>query len=78
MTAMQWSRSAFGAPAPLDEGPLQAAAARVDRDQRSPRERGDVTPTFFRNVTRYDGAWDAFSLSYAFGLARGHACTPRR
>jgi Na+:H+ antiporter, NhaA family len=50
-----------------------AAAARVDRDDRSSRNSGvKFTPTFFINGRRYDGAWDAFSLTQALLGTLGH------
>lgn len=52
---------------------IAAAAARVDQDERSSHASGVAfTPTFFINGQRYDGAWDAFSLSEAMLGSLGH------
>src|SRR5690606_20583175 len=49
------------------------ARARVERDERRAHASGVVfTPTFFINRRRYDGAWDAFSLSEALLGSLGH------
>jgi NhaA family Na+:H+ antiporter len=51
----------------------EAARARVERDERSARASGVAfTPTFFINRQRYDGAWDAYSLSEALLGSLGH------
>lgn len=51
----------------------QAAGAHVDVDEKSSRASGVAfTPTFFINGRRYDGAWDAFSLSEAMLGTLGH------
>jgi NhaA family Na+:H+ antiporter len=51
----------------------QAAAERVKEDERSAHASGvSSTPSFFINGRRYDGAWDAFSLSEAMLGTLGH------
>ena len=53
--------------------PADAAAHRVAEDMASARASGVVTvPTFFINGVRYDGAWDAHSLSEAMLGSLGH------
>ncbi len=52
---------------------LAAARSRVDADIASARQSGvQVTPTFFINARRYDGAWDEVSLSEAMLGSLGH------
>lgn len=49
------------------------ARARVEADERSARASGvRITPTFFINGRRYDGPWDATSLSDALLGSLGH------
>lgn len=49
------------------------ASARVEADERSARASGvRLTPTFFINGRRYDGPWDATSLSDALLGSLGH------
>ncbi|MGH7506062.1 MAG: Na+/H+ antiporter NhaA, partial [Longimicrobiales bacterium] len=51
----------------------QAAAARVQEDARSALRSGArVTPTFFINNRRYEGAWDESSLAEAMLDSLGH------
>jgi len=51
----------------------QAAAARVRADARSGLDSGArVTPTFFINGRRYEGAWDEASLKEAMLRSLGH------
>jgi NhaA family Na+:H+ antiporter len=51
----------------------EAARERVDRDIRSAAASGAlVSPTFFINGLRYEGAWDAHSLSEAMLGSLGH------
>ena len=53
------------------------ARARVDRDTASSHASGvKLTPTFFINGQRYDGAWDAHTLGEAHAGFAGppHAC----
>lgn len=50
-----------------------AASARVDEDRSSARESGArVTPSFFINGRRYEGAWDENALSEAMIGSLGH------
>jgi len=52
---------------------LARAAARVDADVDSARRSGvSVTPTFFINGRRYDGAWDRSTLAEAMLGSLGH------
>jgi Na+:H+ antiporter, NhaA family len=52
---------------------IEGARERVDADERSARASGvKVTPTFFINGGRYDGPWDASSLSDAMLGTLGH------
>jgi NhaA family Na+:H+ antiporter len=56
-----------------DEGAARRARARVDADVSSARASGVMfTPTFFINGRRYDGPWDASSLSDAMLGRLGH------
>ena len=56
-----------------DEEIARAAALRVRGDARSGIESGArVTPTFFINGRRYDGAWDEASLAEAMLGSLGH------
>lgn len=58
---------------PAHAAPWEAAAARVEADVASARRSGvHVTPTFFINGRRYEGAWDATSLSEAMLGSIGH------
>lgn len=58
-----------GGPAPLPE----AAQSRVERDTRSAARSGVImTPTFFLNGRRYEGAWDENSLAEALLGTLGH------
>lgn len=51
----------------------QAASERVDEDRTSARESGArVTPSFFINGLRYEGAWDENALSEAMIGSLGH------
>lgn len=57
----------------LGHGPSARAQARVADDIRSARASGVMfTPTFFINGRRYDGPWDASSLSDAMLGSLGH------
>ena len=58
----------------LDRADLHAAAAaRIDEDSRSAQRSGAlVSPTFFVNDRRYEGAWDEASLSEALAGSLGH------
>jgi len=52
---------------------IERARERVDADERSARASGvKLTPTFFINNGRYDGPWDASSLSDAMLGTLGH------
>lgn len=52
---------------------IEHARERVDADERSARASGvRLTPTFFINGSRYDGPWDASSLSDAMLGTLGH------
>ena len=52
---------------------IMRARQRVDADERSARASGvKLTPTFFINGSRYDGPWDASSLSDAMLGTLGH------
>jgi Na+:H+ antiporter, NhaA family len=52
---------------------IMRARERVDADERSARASGvKLTPTFFINGSRYDGPWDASSLSDAMLGTLGH------
>lgn len=64
----------LGADSPSQENDTAArAAARVDSDIKSAAESGvTVTPTLFINDRRYDGTWDAGSLSDAMLGSLGH------
>ena len=56
-----------------DPGAAQAVAARVRADARSGLDSGArVTPTFFINGRRYEGAWDEASLKEAMLRSLGH------
>lgn len=56
-----------------DEGLERAAAIRVRDDARSGiRSGARVTPTFFINGRRYDGAWDETALAEAMFGSLGH------
>ena len=61
---------------PRDEAhmaPRRAAEARVQDDVESARRSGAlVTPTFFINSRRYEGAWDESALSQAMLGSLGH------
>lgn len=51
----------------------ERASARVDEDRSSARESGArVTPSFFINGRRYEGAWDETALSEAMLGSLGH------
>jgi NhaA family Na+:H+ antiporter len=51
----------------------QRASQRVDEDRKSARESGArVTPSFFINGKRYEGAWDETALSEAMLGSLGH------
>ncbi len=51
----------------------ERAAARVDEDRKSARESGArVTPSFFINGRRYEGAWDENALAEAMLGSLGH------
>ncbi len=57
----------------MDPDILAQAAARVDEDRSSARESGArVTPTFFINGRRYEGAWDETALAEAMLGSLGH------
>lgn len=59
--------------APRNEEGALGAKARVDADVASAEASGvTVTPTFFINDRRYDGPWDAGSLSEAMFGSLGH------
>ncbi len=59
--------------APGDAATAARARARVDADVDSARRSGvRVTPTFFINGRRYDGAWDESSLADAMLGSLGH------
>jgi NhaA family Na+:H+ antiporter len=64
----------FGVPAPdANEDAWRRAAARVEADHRSAERSGAlVTPTFFINGRRYEGAWDESSLAEAMLGSLGH------
>lgn len=65
----------FGVPPPdaADASLRRAARARVAADTRSARRSGAlVTPTFFINGRRYEGAWDEASLAEAMVGSLGH------
>jgi Na+:H+ antiporter, NhaA family len=65
----------FGVPDRTEWDPVVArtVAARVRSDARSGLESGArVTPTFFINGRRYEGAWDEASLSEAMLRSLGH------
>ncbi|MFY3742610.1 Na+/H+ antiporter NhaA [Anaeromyxobacter sp. Red801] len=54
-------------------GPWEAAAARVREDVESARRSGvHLTPTFFIGGRRYEGPWDASSLTEALLGSLGH------
>jgi Na+:H+ antiporter, NhaA family len=54
-------------------GAIERARSRVDADERSAMASGvKVTPTFFINGGRYEGPWDASSLSDAMLGTLGH------
>jgi NhaA family Na+:H+ antiporter len=58
---------------PDDADSIARAKARVDADIASARGSGvRMTPTFFINGRRYDGAWDEVSLSEAMLGSLGH------
>ena len=58
---------------PEDPDSLARAKARLDADVESARRSGvRMTPTFFINGRRYDGAWDEMSLSEAMLGSLGH------
>ena len=58
---------------PGDRASVARASARVDADIESARRSGvRMTPTFFINGRRYDGAWDDVSLSEAMLGSLGH------
>ena len=58
---------------PTDPDSLARARARVDGDIDSARRSGvRMTPTFFINGRRYDGAWDEVSLAEAMLGSLGH------
>lgn len=58
---------------PRDPESLARARTRVDADIESARRSGvRMTPTFFINGRRYDGAWDDVSLSEAMLGSLGH------
>lgn len=58
---------------PTDADSLARARARVDGDIDSARRSGvRMTPTFFINGRRYDGAWDEVSLADAMLGSLGH------
>ena len=60
-------------PLPMDAEALARARKRVDEDVASARQSGvRMTPTFFVNGRRYDGAWDDVSLSEAMLGSLGH------
>lgn len=62
-----------GVPPDGRAGTLARAAARVDADVDSARRSGvSVTPTFFINGRRYDGAWDRSTLAEAMLGSLGH------
>ena len=66
---------AFDVPERSERDPevAPAAAARVRADARSGLDSGArVTPTFFINGRRYEGAWDEVSLSEAMLRSLGH------
>lgn len=51
----------------------ELASSRVDEDRKSARESGArVTPSFFINGRRYEGAWDETALSEAMIGSLGH------
>jgi Na+:H+ antiporter, NhaA family len=55
------------------EEAIERAKARVNADERSAKASGvKITPTFFINGRRYDGPWDASSLSDAMLGTLGH------
>lgn len=55
------------------EAAWRAAVAKVQEDARSARDSGAaVTPTFFINGRRYEGAWDECALSEAMLGSLGH------
>jgi Na+:H+ antiporter, NhaA family len=57
---------------------IARARARVDADERSAKASGvKLTPTFFINGGRYDGPWDASSLSDAMLGTWAIASAPR-
>ncbi len=65
----------FGVPARADWDPdiTRVAKSRVREDARSGiRSGARVTPTFFINGRRYEGAWDEASLSEAMLRSLGH------
>jgi NhaA family Na+:H+ antiporter len=66
----------LGLPLKLTEahaGAVERAKVRVDADERSARDSGvKLTPTFFINGRRYDGPWEASSLSDAMLGTLGH------
>src|SRR5690606_16428098 len=67
--------AAFGVPprTAWDPAVARAAAARVRADARSGLSSGArVTPTFFINGRRYEGAWDEVSLGDAMLRSLGH------
>jgi Na+:H+ antiporter, NhaA family len=58
---------------PSDADAIVRAESRVDADIASARDSGvRMTPTFFINGRRYDGAWDEVSLSEAMLGSLGH------
>ena len=60
-------------PTEADAEAVERAKARVNADERSARASGvKITPTFFINGHRYDGPWDASSLSDAMLGTMGH------
>jgi Na+:H+ antiporter, NhaA family len=63
----------FLKPAEAHADAIVRARERVDADERSARASGvKLTPTFFINGGRYDGPWDASSLSDAMLGTLGH------
>jgi NhaA family Na+:H+ antiporter len=64
----------FGVSDPeTNEAAWQRAAARVEADHRSAERSGAVvTPTFFINGRRYEGAWDESELAEAMLGSLGH------
>ena len=63
----------LGVPADGADGAAAQARARVAADERSAKASGVlITPTFFINGRRYDGAWDESSFGDAILGTLGH------